>query len=131
MGQETIKIMILDDDQEILQSFRMLLQMFKGKYDADFFNKPQEALEAITVNPNKYQVVLTDIQMPEMNGVKFVATIRRFLPKLPILFMTGFTSEESKKNAMEHENVVFLEKPFLLREVLAETIPNLLNPKIS
>ncbi|MCA9396425.1 MAG: response regulator, partial [Candidatus Omnitrophica bacterium] len=107
MSEGPISILILDDDQEILQSFRMLLQMFKGKYEADFFNRPQEALEAITTNPNKYHVVLTDIQMPEMNGVKFVATIRKFLPKLPILFMTGFTSEESKKNAMEHENVVF------------------------
>ena len=118
------RIAVVDDEKMLLQVFSSLLRQYH--YQADFFSNPMNALEAIINDPGRYALVVTDIRMPQLDGIAFVKKIRFVLPKMPIIFMTGDLSDELKTEALKLGNVVFLEKPFPLEATLKETIPKLL-----
>lgn len=124
--QETVKIRIavVDDEKLLLQVFSSLMR--QHNYHADFFSNPLKALDAIVGNPGRYQLVISDIRMPELDGIAFVKKIRIVLPDLPIMFMTGDMSDQVRQAALSLGNVTFLEKPFPLEATLREAIPKFL-----
>ena len=120
-----IKIAVVDDEKLLLNVFSSLMKQYD--YHADFFSNPEKALDKIMDDPARYNLVLTDILMPQMNGITFAKRIRAIIPKLPIMFMTGDVSEELRDQALALGNVAFLEKPFPLEETLREAIPKFLS----
>ena len=100
--------------------------MRQHHYHADFFSDPLKALDAIVGNPGRYQLVISDIRMPELDGIVFAKKIRLVLPELPIMFMTGDMSEQVRQAALSLGNVTFLEKPFPLEATLRQAIPKFL-----
>ncbi len=118
------KILVLDDEQEIVDVFSLLMRQFD--YDADFFRDAATAIETMAQNPMRYDLVITDIKMPKMDGISFAEKIREFRPDIPIIFMTGYPSEELKKDVFRLGKVAFLEKPFHLEKTFQELIPKLL-----
>lgn len=123
-GQE-IRIAVVDDERMLLNVFSSLMRQFH--YHADFFSNPVKALEAILADPTRYNLVISDIRMPEMDGIVFAKKIRFMLPKLPIMFMTGEVTDEVRAQAMELGNVEFLEKPFPLEATLRDVIPRFIS----
>ena len=120
------RIMVLDDDKSILTAFACLMPSLSDTYDVDYRLKPTEALDEIVREPAKYQLIMTDIRMPGMDGLQFAESVRKIAPNLPIVFMTAYTSEDFHKKAIKFQKVVYLEKPFHLETILKETIPTLL-----
>jgi DNA-binding NtrC family response regulator len=118
------RLLILDDEKDILSAFAGLLQRFS--YDAKLFSDPAKALEKIALDPASIDLVMTDIRMPSLDGISFVKTIRSLCPKLPIIFMTAYDTDEVRDQVKCFDKVVFLEKPFVLEKVFTETIPSLL-----
>ena len=129
MRSNKIKILVVDDEELILKAFSRLMLNSRDKYDPEFFLSPEKALKAVSSNPDRYQVILTDIRMPHMNGIQFAKEVKILCPDLPVVFMTGFSSPQLKEKAVELKKVIYLEKPFPLISVLDETIPNLLREK--
>ena len=123
---EKIKLLVLDDEEALLRAFAQLMESERHRYDAEFFTDSNQALEAVTSDPGRYQVILTDIRMPHLDGLKFLETVKSVLPDLPVVIMTGYSSPETKKRVLVFKKVVFLEKPFQLSALLNETIPKLL-----
>ncbi len=121
-----IRIMVLDDDKSILTAFACLMPSLSDGYEVEYRLKPDAALEEISKEPQKYQLIMTDIRMPGMNGIEFAESVREVAPALPIIFMTAYTSEDFQKRAVKFKRVVYLEKPFHLETILKETIPTLL-----
>ncbi len=124
------RILVLDDDKSILTAFACLMPSLSDGYEVDYRLKPAEALEEITRQPDKYQLVMTDIRMPGMDGLEFAEALPRVAPALPIVFMTAYTSEDFQKRSVKFKKVVYLEKPFHLETVLKETIPALLKEPV-
>ena len=122
-----IRIAVIDDEKILLQTFSSLMRQFG--YNADFFSSAPKALESVLANPTRYNLIIADIKMPEMDGITFVKKVRGILPNIPIIFMTGGVSEEMRQAALGVGNVVFLEKPFPLEATLKEAIPKLLGKK--
>jgi len=120
-----IRIAVVDDERMLLNVFSSLMKQYH--YHADFFSNPQKALEVIYNDPLRYSLVLTDIRMPQMDGIVFAKRIRDILPKMPIMFMTGDLSDGLREQALALGNVAFLEKPFPLEETLRDSIPKFLN----
>ncbi len=120
-GGAGIRIAVVDDEKMLLNVFSSLMKQYN--YHADFFSNPQKALEMIIDDPARYKLVITDIRMPQMDGITFAKRIRAIIPKLPIMFMTGEVSDESREQALALGNVAFLEKPFPLEETLKVSIP--------
>lgn len=85
-GRETI--LLVDDDIEVIGTLRRLL--LRLGYRVDAFSSPIVALERFRKNPNRFDIVLTDILMPDMGGEALVAAIRELRPEIPVLFCTGY-----------------------------------------
>jgi len=128
-GDNRTKLLIVDDQKTILKAFSRLLKIREDKYFAEFCPKPVDALKAIKDNPQLYDIIMTDIRMPDMDGLEFIRAIRQTRPDIPVIFMTAYFSPEVRKEALNFKKVVFLQKPFHLMTILDETIPELLKDK--
>ena len=124
---EKTRIMVLDDDKSILTAFACLMPSLSDGYQVEYRLQPQAALDEIAKEPAKFQLIMTDIRMPGMDGMEFARKVRGVAPEIPIIFMTAYTSEDFQKNAVKFKRVVYLEKPFHLETILKETIPALLS----
>ena len=118
------RIAVVDDEKMLLHVFSSLMRQYH--YHADFFSNPVKALDAIIGSPGRYNLVISDIRMPQMDGIAFAKRIRMVLPGIPIMFMTGDVTEEVRTQALVLGNVEFLEKPFPLEATLKEAIPKFL-----
>jgi CheY-like chemotaxis protein len=120
-------IAVVDDEKMLLHVFSSLMKQFN--YRAHFFADAHKAFEAIAAQPEQYNLLILDIRMPGMDGITFAKKIRMLLPKLPVIFMTGHSSDGVKEEALSLGNVVFLEKPFPLEQTLRDTIARLVDSK--
>jgi len=124
-GKRT-RILVLDDDKAILTAFSCLMQSIAHDYDVEFFGTPQKALEAVTLRPGDFDLVMTDIRMPGMDGLVFAESIRKVHPEVAIIFMTAYACEDFAIKVTKFRKATYLEKPFHLETVLKQTVPSLL-----
>ena len=117
---ENKRWMLVDDNEDILL---MLSAMIENLTDAEIecYNSPQEALAAFTAAPEKYELVITDFEMPNMDGVELCHRMRAISPAQKVFLATGsgFFTEEARRVGFSAQ----LNKPFplaKLRAALAE-----------
>ena len=116
-----IHIAIVDDETMILDVFSGLLK--RAEFNAACFSSPDDALESFRRHPQKYDLLITDIYMPDGDGIVFASEVRKIVPNLPIMFMTGNASPDVRERAIALGRVEFLEKPFPLVDKPKELIP--------
>jgi len=75
----------------------------------------REALEIINSQP--VDLILTDVHMPEMNGLELIRRVREIGNNLPVIIMTGFDASEAQKCAEKYKASALLLKPFRLQEL--------------
>lgn len=109
-------VLVVDDEKIVLESCKRILEP-KG-YMVTTSESPVDALEKLKAD--NIDLVITDIKMPQMDGIEFMRQIREFKPHMNIVLITGYPSQESLKEALELRIVDYLPKPFspaLLLEV--------------
>lgn len=111
-------ILALDDDFDIISIIRQLLQ--RRGFNVFGFTEPSLALEHFKMNCNSYDLVLSDVRMPGMNGFDFITKIREINSKVIVLLMTAFDSTDFEFTSALHNNKAngFLQKPFTERELI-------------
>jgi len=110
MGQETIRILIIDDEENILTVLRKALQ--REGYETDTV---LDALNGLSIlSSSEYDLVLCDIEMPKMNGIEFFRKIEGRFPRMAdrILFMTGEVLSPSIQEFLQEQHVSIIAKPF-------------------
>lgn len=85
-----MKLLLIDDDPLSLGTLQRTLMMLG--FTCEAFENPQEALEAFGDGGN-YNAVLTDLKMPEMNGLQVILEMRRRQPDVRIFLITGFDDQ--------------------------------------
>lgn len=108
--KKTGKILLVEDDQTLLELIASTLQ--KIGFQAIGTDKPSEAIEIVKNNPDKIQVLLTDMVMPEMNGIQLANNIRKIQPQIKCLFMSGYPGKVFEELEEEKLKLEFLQKPF-------------------
>ena len=113
------KILVLDDDKLVLASVDKILK--KEGYLTELAQSAQEALEK--AQAQEFDLVISDIRMPGKNGVEAVREIRRLFDEkmkkdIPIIFITGYASEEAPIQAIKLGVCDYILKPFNLDELL-------------
>ncbi len=120
----SLKILYVDDEPFMLSAVRRLVSL--DGHQLVGINNPQDGIA--TAKEGEFDLILSDMQMPEMNGVEMVKRIRANGCTLPILFTSGGMSDRERTDMgrMLHEGVVqgFLEKP-LTRASLCAAIARL------
>jgi len=111
---EKKKALVIDDEQVVLDSVSQILT--DENYEVDVSLSGREGLDwAIE---RKYDVVLTDIRMPDIGGMKVLRDVKRVHPSLPVVIITGYASVRSAVQAMQLGAAQYIEKPFEPEELL-------------
>ncbi len=102
------KILFVDDEQHILTSYR---RIFRKDYQISTALGPELALELIG-EKGPFAVVISDMRMPEMNGVQFLSKIKEISPDTIRIMLTGFADFNTAMEAVNEGNIFrFLTKP--------------------
>ena len=86
-------ILIVDDDCEIVLIIKISLE--KAGLSVSSFTDPLMALETFRQTPSDYDLVISDIRMPHLNGYDFLRQIKNIKPTVKILLMSAFEYEYS------------------------------------
>ena len=84
-----------------------------------------EALRQLAAGPDDFDVLLTDVRMPSLDGPELARRVRALLPSLPIILMSGNTAGLTRDLVLPGRPWLFLEKPFevaQLRDVLESAL---------
>jgi len=89
LRNQSITLMLVDDDRDILFTFKSILAAEGFKVEA--FTDPNEALNRFTQTyPSYYNLVITDIRMPKINGFQLYQKLKEIKKDIRVLFMTAF-----------------------------------------
>ncbi|MGM0644711.1 MAG: response regulator, partial [Thermodesulfobacteriota bacterium] len=120
----TERILLVDDEASIIRLEKMMLERLG--YQTSSCTSSTEALELFKARPDYYDIVVTDMTMPNMTGDVLAREIRAVDPHIPVIVCTGF-SERVDQNMEENSGIkAFLKKPVTKLD-LAETVRKVLD----
>lgn len=108
------KIFLVEDEENLLDVIRLNLEL--EDYEVDSFRDGKSAVENFI--PAKYNLVILDVMLPELNGFDVCRAIRRKDQTVPILFLTAKNSSEDRVTGLKIGADDYLAKPFNLEELL-------------
>ena len=109
-----IRIIVLEDDYKLNSLIKKVLE--KDSYIVDSFYNPLEALEKMT--NTAYDLIISDIMMPKMDGFEFARIIREDNKEIPILFITAKEAFEDKKRSFLIGVDDYMVKPIDINELV-------------
>lgn len=120
-GQETI--LLVDDEPTIAEILKVMLEWLG--YQADAYSSSRAALTAFQHQPQKYDLVLSDLTMPDMTGVELAGQLQLVRPGIPVIIITGYGNRLDEKtqqrNGIRHvagKPIIISELAPLIRQVL-------------
>ena len=104
---EELRVLIVDDNEDFCRSLADILVLRDHEVSCAYsgFHAVEE------VQQNSFDLVVTDIKMPEMNGVETFKKIRGIRPEIPVLMMTGFSVDDLIGEALREGVLGVLRKP--------------------
>jgi len=115
------KILLIDDDALVLKTLQNLL--VRQSYDVVCAKNSDEALRALAAEA--FNLVVSDIRMPECDGIGLLKAIRAKGVQTPVLFITGYASENAPIEAIKLGAKDYILKPFNLDELLESVKKNI------
>jgi PAS domain S-box-containing protein len=82
------RVLYIDDDEALV--FMMSRMLKRLNYNITAYSNPVEALETFRADPDAYDIVITDMSMPELSGPEMVRGIQELRPELPVIMVTGY-----------------------------------------
>ncbi len=110
----TVSILIVDDEPDVGDLFRQRFrrEAREGAYVLRFAFSGAEALELLAADMEPHLIViLSDINMPGMDGLALLREIKIRRPELPVMMLTAYGDEERRRLAKEYGAADFLTKP--------------------
>jgi DNA-binding NtrC family response regulator len=114
-------LLIVDDDYDIASFVKTSVE--KMGLSVSSFTDPSLALEEFSNKPSDYELVISDIRMPSMNGYEFVKQVKKINSKVNVILMTAFEIEDKEFHSILPSIKIdgFLQKPFSITQ-LSDTI---------
>jgi CheY-like chemotaxis protein len=110
----TVSILIVDDEADVADLFRQRFrrEARQGTYVLHFALSGEEALEKLdgAIEPQLI-VILSDINMPGMDGLTLLREIKTKWPDLPVMMVTAYGDDERRRRANEYGAAEFITKP--------------------
>jgi PAS domain S-box-containing protein len=117
MGHE--RILLVDDEQPLVEIGKQMLERLG--YTVAARTSSIEALELFKVQPNRFDLVITDIVMPNMTGEKLAEKLMDIRADIPIILCTGYSEKFTRRQASDMGIRSFLMKPLVMQD-LAGTV---------
>jgi CheY-like chemotaxis protein len=103
------KILLLDDDEQMLELYQALLRELPSRPEVTVSNSGARAIALLETEP--FTLLITDLRMPKMDGLQVLAIVRRKYPNLRIIVLTGVLDEEYRSRAYALGVDLFWHKP--------------------
>jgi DNA-binding NtrC family response regulator len=108
------KVLVIDDEQIVLNSVEKILG--QGDYEVEATLSGRQGLEwALS---KSYDIVLTDVRMPDMGGMLILRDIKKAKPSMPVIIITGYANVQTAMQAMKLGAAEYIEKPFTPDQLL-------------
>ena len=119
-------IAIVDDEPDILKLFQDFLSKIKG-ISIFTFTDPLMALEHVRMNKNEYVLVISDLRMPNLDGLELVKIIKDLNPLVRTILMTAFATTDDLFQDYARQEIInnFLLKPVLLADLYKQVTKEL------
>ena len=119
----TGKILLVDDEKAIISMEKRMLERLG--YQVASHTSSLEALEIFRENPDKFDLVITDMAMPNMSGDQLSVEMTKIRPDIPVLLCTGYSETMSEEKAVSIGIKGFLLKPIRMKD-LAQKVSEIL-----
>jgi CheY-like chemotaxis protein len=120
----TERILFVDDEKGLVDTFQPMFETLG--YVVTARTSSIEALEAFRNDPERFDLVITDMTMPNMTGKDLAKELMAIRPNIPIILCTGFSEQIDEKEASLLGIRAFLMKPFVIRKI-AHTVRQVLD----
>ncbi len=108
-------ILYVDDEDFLVELASQMLEQLQ--YDVVATDSPRQALDIFRKDPYRFDMLITDMTMPYMNGVQLAMAVREIRKDFPVIICTGFSEQINAENAREMGLSGFLLKPFSIRDM--------------
>ncbi len=115
-GQLKGRILLAEDDEDMRRFLAKALE--NAGYEVVSFDNGMSAYERLREEP--FNLLLTDIVMPEMDGIELARKAAELDPDLKIMFITGFAAVALNADLETPKDTKILSKPFHLRDLVSE-----------
>ena len=116
MGHESI--LVVEDDEGVRNFVGTALKDLG--YKVSEANNGKKALELLNQNGNNFDLIITDLIMPEMNGKELAIEVAKILPNVRVLFTSGYTEDHIVNSGSLEGEVNFLQKPYSIQTLASK-----------
>ncbi len=113
------RILLLDDEIAVTAVLGRMLKRLN--YEVTACNHPRDAIELCRQNPAQFDLAITDLTMPEINGLEVARQLRQARPDLPVILASGFGAEVTPEHLLAAGVCEMLQKPVSVTS-LADTV---------
>ena len=123
--KSNVQVLLVDDDEELTHYVAMEIG---DEYRVSVAGNGREALKKLLMMPDRYDIVVSDISMPEMDGITLLERIKEnpHLNALPVILLSSKSAVDDRVTGLRHGADAYLSKPFNMEE-LRLTIDNLIS----
>ena len=114
-----LKILLVEDEKDILNLFQKFFE--RSGFYVSAFSEPLLAVQEFMKNndDNDYDLVISDIRMPEMNGIELASIIRKKNKDIPIILMTAYNTIDIEPSILKSLNIEdIINKPIKLKDLI-------------
>jgi two-component system, cell cycle sensor histidine kinase and response regulator CckA len=126
MATGTEKILFIDDEKALVDLGHQMME--RRGYEVTTRTSSIEALELFVSQPSKFDLVITDMTMPNMTGDQLARKLMEIRPDIPVILCTGYSERISKEKAQAIGIREFILKPIIMTE-LAATVRKVLDER--
>jgi len=105
-----MSILLVDDDERVLEPTKELLEAMQHR--VTLARNGVEAYETFAQQPDSWDIVITDMVMPQMNGLESSQKMRQLRPDIPLIYATGYDQSLVSNNTKKIGNSTLISKPF-------------------
>ena len=109
------RILVVEDGEAIRELGRKLLERLG--YKVSTANTPSEAIRLVKEHPERFDLVLSDLVLPEMSGWEVTDKITEINPRIRIVYMSGYSEGLIASRRVDDPGINFLQKPFSTKDL--------------
>jgi len=116
MLQGTERILVVEDDEFVRQ---LICETLRSEgYDVVSTSHPQKCIEQSEATNTPFELLVTDVILPKMNGRELYLHLRKSTPRLKVLYVSGYTRDVISTHGLLEKGILHLQKPFTIRGLL-------------
>jgi DNA-binding NtrC family response regulator len=113
--ERSLQVLLVDDERDFLHL--LAFEFCNVGFQVTAVDTGRAAVEA--AQRQKFDVAITDLKMPDMDGIEIMVTLKQIDPSLPVIMATGYLSEATRISVGEYGAYGYILKPFSFEDILS------------